>query len=122
MTLDEIKKAKERHKERKKEYYSLTNPISDMKWRLENVHKTRGRSIAYKQLVLALCSYEQQIRDDFYRYEKLVTSREQKNEMKELQQSLNRERKLRVGLENKIKEASESSGLFISYVRKKLKL
>ena len=121
MTPDEIKEAKEKHKARKKDYYSLTSPIGDMKWRLENIHKTRRKSIAYKQLCLALEAYEQQIRDDFYRYEKLVTSREQKNEMKELQQALNRERKLRAGLESKIKEASESSGLFISYVRSKLK-
>ena len=120
MTPDEIKEAKEKHKERKKDYYSLTSPITDMKWRLENIHKTRRKSIAYKQLQLALSAYEQQIRDDFYRYEKQVTSRELKNEMKQLQQSLNRERKLRSGLEAKIKEASESSGLFISYVRKKL--
>ena len=121
MTPDEIKEAREKHKERKKDYYSLTSPINDMKWRLENIHKTRRKSIAYKQLVLALDAYEQQIRDDFYRYEKQVKSRELKNEMKQLQQSLNRERKLRSGLESKIKEASESSGLFIRYVRDKLK-
>lgn len=121
MTPDEIKEARERHKGRTKDYYSLTYPINNMKWNLENVHKTRRKSIAYKQLILALDAYEQQIRDDFYRYEKQVTSRELKNEMKQLQQSLNRERKLRKGLESKIKEASESSGLFIKYVRDKLK-
>ena len=121
MTPNEIKEAKDRHKERKKEYYSLTNPINDMKCKLENIHKTRRRSIAYKQLKLALQAYEQQIRDDFYRYEKQVANRELTNEMKQLQQSLNRERKLREGLESKIKEASESSGLFIKYVREKLK-
>ena len=121
MTPNEIKEARDRHKERKKEYYSLTNPINDMKCKLENIHKTRRRSIAYKQLKLALQAYEQQIRDDFYRYEKQVANRELTNEMKQLQQSLNRERKLREGLESKIKEASESSGLFIKYVREKLK-
>jgi hypothetical protein len=120
MTPNEIKEAKEKHKERKKEYYSFTSVISNMQWTLKNSHNNR-RSIAYKQLCLALEAYEQQIRDDFYRYEKIVSSREQKNEMKALQQSLNRERKLREGLESKIKEAAESSGLFISYVRKKLK-
>ena len=115
--MNDIQKA---HKERKEAYYSLQYKLDDMRHTLQNIKKNRGHSTAFKQLMLSIDAYNQQIRDDFSRYEKQVNKIRDKDSVFEMQTALNRERKLRHELELKVKEASESSGLFIRFVRDKL--
>lgn len=121
MTKEEKKKYRqEAFEKRKSEYYSLSATINNMQRKLKNIEKNRGHTIAFKQLMLALDGYEQQIREDFSRYDKNIKRSSHMLEVKSLQQSLNRERKLREELEHKVKEATTSSGLFIKFVREKL--
>lgn len=117
MTKDELKK---KRKAQKDLYYSLSHELYNMKYKLQNLKGQRGHSLAFRQLILAIDAMEQQIRDDHSRYERRFRSISNGDVALELQQALNRERAKREELEKKIKEASESSGLFISYVRKKL--
>ena len=118
MDIEELKLKSE---EKKKAYYSLRNDIDHIKSKLTRIKRSRGYSPAFKVLMSALDVFNDQVRRDYSRYEKRVNSISNGDKVIELQQALNRERKLREGLESKIKEASESSGLFISYVRSKLK-
>jgi hypothetical protein len=106
--------------ERKKAYYSLRNDIDLIKQKLIDIKKNRGRSPAFKVLMSALDVFTEQVDRDFSRYEKRIKSISNGDVALELQQALNRERKLREELEKKVKEASESSGLFIKFVRGKL--
>ena len=112
---------KQKHNERKKAYYSLRGDVDNMRYKLQDLGKHRGHSSAYKVLISALDVFRDQVSADFNRYERRIRFIDNSDTALELQQALNRERKLRQELENKIKEASESSGLFISYVRSKLK-
>jgi hypothetical protein len=107
--------------QRKWAYYSLKNDLHVIKDKLNNIKNNRGHSPAFKVLSSALDVFNEQVDRDYYRYEKRIGSRINNNIAMELQQALNRERKLREQLESKVKEASESSGLFIKYVREKLK-
>ena len=111
---------KKKLKERKDAYYSTANLVNNMKWKLKEIEKNRGHTIAFRQLMLSLDGYEQQVSDDFSRYEKRILRCDNKHDVVDMQKALNRERTLREGLEKKIKEASESSGLFIKFVRNKL--
>ena len=106
--------------ERDRKYYSLRSDIRYMKENLVDIKFGRGHTNAFKLLMIALDGFEDQICKDYDRYVKRVGSIVKRDELKELQQSLNRERKIRADLENKIEEAKTSSGLFVDYVRKKL--
>ena len=114
--------SEERRDKRKKAYYNLTHDIYMMKCKMKDIEKHRGHSPAFKNLMAALDVFEDQLTRDYERYEKRIRESSATKEIKQMQDSLNRERKLRNELEVKIKEASESSGLFIKYVREKLKL
>lgn len=117
---EKTKKKLEAFEKRKQRYYSMSSMIQNMVWKLKDIERSRGHTTAFKQLMLALDAYDQQIRDDFSRYEKQINRRRDRDDVKQLQQALNRERTLRQELESKVKEASESSGLFIKFVRNKL--
>ena len=117
-----ILELKKQRKERDQAYYSLRSDIYHIKDRMQCIAKHRGHSNAFKLLIIALDVFNNQIDLDRNRYERRLTAREHKDTATELQQSLNRERAKRQQLEVKIKEASESSGLFIKYVRKALKV
>ena len=117
-----ISELKKQRKERDQAYYSLTGDIYRIKDRMQCIAKHRGHSDAFKLLILALDGFNNQIDLDRDRYERRLNISENKDAVAELQQSLNREREKRQQLEVKIKEASESSGLFIKYVRKALKV
>lgn len=106
--------------ERDRKFYSLRSDIRYIKENLSDIKFGRRHSDAFKLLMLALDGFEDQIYRDYDRYVKKVDSIVKRDELRELQQSLNRERKIRADLEKKIEEAKTSSGLFISYVRKKL--
>lgn len=112
----------ENRERRKKAYYSLTYDVQMMKYKMSEIERSRGHTTAFKNLLLAFDIFEEQLSRDFSNYEKNIKRNELTIDNRQLQTSLNRERKLRHELETKIKEASESSGLFISYVRKKLKI
>jgi hypothetical protein len=116
---DEWKKERE---ESTRNYYALRDEIDSMKFSLQNLRKHRGHSDAYKLLLIALDGFRHQIRRDYRAIDMRVRITADKQLAAELQNALNRERKKRFELEAKMKEASESSGLFISYVRKALKL
>lgn len=107
---------------RKKAYYGLAHDIEMMRYKMNEIKRHRGHSPAFKNLMLAFDIFEEQVSKDFSTYEKNIKRNEVAADNRQLQSSLNRERKLRHELELKIKEASESSGLFISYVRSKLKI
>lgn len=105
--------------ERDRKYYSLRSDIHYMKENLGDIKFGVGNTNASKLLMIALDVFEDQINRDYDRYVKRISSIAKRDELKELQQSLNRERKIRADLENKIEEAKTSSGLFVDYLRKK---
>tara|TARA_R110002153_G_scaffold160608_1_gene312963 strand:- start:201 stop:587 length:387 start_codon:yes stop_codon:yes gene_type:complete len=117
----EVKWKKERQKSTES-YYALRNEIDDMKFNLQSLRKHRGHSDAYRLLIIALDGFRDQISRDHRAIERRNRIMSDKNLTAELQTALNRERKKRFELEAKMKEALESSGLFISYVRKALKM
>lgn len=94
---------------RMKEYYRLEHKIYTFKADLKEIKNMRGHTREFKQLMLSLDGFEYQIHENIKRYQKRIESRNATEQVKEMQQTLNRERKLREELELKIKEASESS-------------
>lgn len=119
---------KDLRKQRREEMLAeKRNTMDSIGWKLNEVERTLrknekflGRSDAYKNLTITLRWMQDQLSEDQTRYERILERQSEKEEMQELQQALNRERKLRQELENKITEATTSSGLFIKYVRDKL--
>lgn len=119
MEKESIREALE---EKKRRYYSLRYKLEGIKSELLHLKKHRGHTPAFKQLLISIDMMQDQVQSDFNRYEKGVKRIEERREIKSLQNSLSREQKKRLELETKIKEATESSGLFIRYVREKLGL
>jgi|TARA_R110000850_G_scaffold247757_1_gene372706 hypothetical protein len=113
---------KKQANERRQKYYSTRSHISGMKYHLQDLESHRGNSSAFKLLMIALDTYDRQVLDDYRRYEMRIGRIDIKDEVKEMQTILNRERLKREELEKQIKEATTSSGLFIKYVRKALKV
>lgn len=116
----ELKSLKEQKEERKAKYYSLDHRLNTLYREMKDLRGYRGHCIAYRQLMLAIEGMQEKIRDDYCRYEKSISRRTRRNDMAQLQKSLNRERAKREELEAKVNEATTSSGLFIKYVREKL--
>ena len=114
MDSKEIKEAKS------KKYYELQAKLDSIYWDMMELEPRKGNSTEFRMFKLALDAFRKKISADFRRYELVIDRKLNRCEVKKLQQSLNRERKLRQELETKIKEASESSGLFIRYVRNRL--
>lgn len=119
MTKEERKKYLE---DRKQEYYKLRLDLECWYMKLSRMEKYRGNSTAFKQLLLSISLMQEQCRADHERILASIARVNQRKEMADLQNSLNRERTKREALEKQIKDASESSGLFIKYVRSKLNI
>lgn len=107
--------------EKRKQRYEEDMDIVDQIDTLVNYQINR-RSGSYELLRGALENYQRSLTDDYELFKDINGRKTLREDMRELQQALNRERKLRAELEEKVKEATESSGLFVSYVRKKLNL
>ena len=105
------------HNEKMKCYYSLREDCYAFKCKLMALTKHKGHSGAFRVMVAALDVFDDQINNDHQRYIRRVRLIDDKIIIKELQNSLNRERIKRELLEKQIKEATTSSGLFIKYVR-----
>jgi hypothetical protein len=118
----EIKLMREEHKERMDFYYSLRNDCSQFRHKLMDLKKHRGHSAPFRVILAALEVFDDQINNDHQRYTKRIRVSKEKPIIKELQDSLNRERAKREELEKQIKEATTSSGLFIKYVKKALSI
>lgn len=108
--------------ESRKQSYEEDMQIVDQIHTLVHYRLKKKASLQYKMLRDALRIYEMHLTDHYDRYRDINGRNTMREEMRELQQSLNRERTKREEIEDKVKEASESSGLFIKYVRSKLKM
>jgi hypothetical protein len=108
--------------EAKKRYYELESMCSVVLTQMRCIKRFRGRSDEFSLLEISLNKFIDKVRKDFDRYEKRVTKHNERDIVADMQKSLNRERKLREALEKEIEDAKTSSGLFISYVRNKLKM
>ena len=106
-------KLKERQEKHRSMDYKIFNMISELE-------SEGGRSIEYNQLLLALRGYSYKLDREMRQYESRIKGLTLRDELKEMQTALNRERTLRENLEAKVKDATESSGLFIRFVRDKL--
>jgi len=114
------KRREERLAEKRKSLDKILWKLNDVSYALRREETFLGRSSAYKNLMIALDWMEDQVVEDLNRYERIIENKSAREEMQQLQQALNRERKLREELETKVKEASISGGLFIEYVKGKL--
>lgn len=103
-------------------YYSLREDCYIFKHKLMELTKHRGHSGAFRVMVAALDVFDDQINNDHQRYVRRIRLIDDKPIIKELQNSLNRERAKREELEKQIKEATTSSGLFIKYVKDALSI
>lgn len=110
------------HNKQKEKFYKMKGKLESIKHELFGFKSTRGHSEEYKLLEIALNKMIDKINVDHQRYKLRIKRQYEKDIVKDLQQSLNRERKLRHDLEKKVEEASISGGLFIKYVRNKLKI
>ncbi len=106
--------------EAKKRYYELESMCWNFRNRLHSIKKHKGHSDEFRMLDIALKKFEDKVRSDYKRYELRVKRKEDSQEVKQMQQALNRERKLRHEAEARMKEAATSGGLFIEYVKTKL--
>lgn len=97
-------------------YYKLDNILYEVK----NADGYRSNSDTFKNFEISVRLLQDKLQKDYYRSESVIRRRIESDEKRGLQQALNRERKLRQELEDKINEATTSSGLFIKYVRDKL--
>jgi len=109
-------------KEREDRYYDLANDLYFMKDKLLTLKGYRSNSLAFKQLLLSIEAMSEQVHSDFKRYKRRINIMTANDEIISLQKSLNRERAKREELEAYVKESMTSSGLFIKYVREKLKI
>lgn len=106
---------------KRNDYYDTKNMLYTMREKLNSIKYHKGISAEFKGLIIALDVFENQVDRDFRRFENMASRHHHRDKIKQLQQYLNRERKLREQLQNRIDEAKESSGLFIKYVRSMLK-
>lgn len=108
--------------EKRDDYYSLDCMLDSMTEKLESLKRNRGRTYAFKMLSMSIRLMQQQVRDDYTRYVKRIEEKSCRNDMADMQKSLNREVIKNKLLEKKIEEAKTSSGLFIDFVREKMGL
>lgn len=106
--------------EKKRCYYSLSTDLEQMARKLSLLNNHRKHSSAFQNLRLAIEIMQEQVNDDYNRYVKNVRRLKDRDDVANMQHQLNRERAKRQELEKQIKMATESSGLFIKFVRQKL--
>lgn len=107
-------------RESEKKYYDLRSKLGYFRRELIDLKKHRGHSSAFRNLLSSIEIMEDKIKEDYMRYALLIRKADVRDEVREIQNALNRERTKREELESKIEEAKTSSGLFIKYVRGKL--
>ena len=101
-------------------HHEIYNQLDYILRTLKEMDSYNHRSSVFKNFEIAVRLLQDKLHEDVYKSVKIIERSKQSQEMKQLQKALNRERKLRQELENKINEATTSSGLFIKYVRDKL--
>lgn len=111
---------KDKLRESEKRYYDLSQKLDYFMRELLDLKKHRGHSPAFRNLISSVEIMQDKIEEDYRRFVLLIRKKDAKDEVKEIQNALNRERTKREALEAKIEEAKTSSGLFIKYVRGKL--
>lgn len=116
--IDDLTQSQKQFQEK---YYELDNACWTFRQHLSEVKGFKGGSAEFKMLELALSKFQDKLRKDYDLCERLKRREQNICTVKEMQQALNRERKIRHELEKEIEEAKRSSGLFISYVRSKFK-
>lgn len=101
--------------------------LTELRWylrgikdQMNQVKRFSGNSTAFKLLMFAADNMMNQIENDSFRYRKAVYNKNKKDEVKEIQQALNREKIKNAKLEKEIEEAKTSSGLFIKFCKDKL--
>lgn len=99
-------------------YNRVLYKLDDIKYEFTDIFGPRSRK--YNLLFLAIDSVQEQLKLDYDRYVRRIRIIDNSEDMRSLQQSLNREIKKNIELEKKIDEAKTSSGLFIDYVRKRM--
>jgi hypothetical protein len=119
---EKVKLMKKEQKERMEFYYSLRDDCCQFRHKLMDLKKHKGHSAPFRVILAALEVFDDQISNDYQRYAKRIRANNEKPIIKELQNSLNRERAKREELEKQIREATTSSGLFIKYVKKALSI
>ena len=118
--MDKSKREVELSK-RKSQLNKLKNEVYYMRDKLSSFSKNK-HSPAYKVALSALDVLSNQIEQDYNRYVKRIWSDEASQEVEFMQKALNREKAKNFELEQEIEKAKTSSGLFVEFVRKKLKL
>lgn len=113
-------KARKNLEERERLYSDLKWNLRGMQDNLKALKRFRGHSSAFKNLMIAIDIMQNQIESDHFRYKAIDQRRSDKEEVAEMQKSLNREKLKNAELEKKIEEAKTSSGLFIEFCRNKL--
>lgn len=113
-------KSKDLRKEAEEKQEKIVRMCGMMRLELLAIKKFKGHSPEFKLLEIAISKFEQQAENNSNRLRASRQIREAKNEIKQMQESLNRERKLRHELEKKVEEASVSGGLFVQYVKRTL--
>jgi len=108
-------------KKKETEYNEMRDEVYFMRSNLSSFSKNK-HSPAYKVALSALDVLSNQIDQDYNRYVKRIRNTQANQEVKFMQKALNREKAKNLELEQKIEEAKTSSGLFVDFVRKKLKL
>jgi len=108
-------------KKKKDEYNKMRDEVYFMRSNLSSFSKNK-HSPAYKVALSALDVLSNQIDQDYNRYIKRINRIGVGQEVKFMQKALNREKAKNFELEQKIEEAKTSSGLFVDFVRKKLKI
>ncbi len=106
---------------KKDEYNKLRYEVYHIRDVVASFSKTK-HSPAYKVALSALDVLGNQIEQDYSRYVKRIERIGIRQEIEFMQKALNREKAKNFELEQKIEEAKTSSGLFVEFVRKKLKL
>lgn len=119
MTTKEERQAK--IKEQEQTYYSLRNELDSLTWSLRRINEGKKRKYEFKLLKIAINLTLEQVKKDHERYVRQIRSQDANEDVRFMQKALNREKEKNAILEKKIEEAKTSSGLFIDFVREKLK-
>jgi len=106
---------------KKDEFNEMKREVYYMRDKLSSFGKNKY-SPAYKVALSALDVLSNQIEQDYSRYVKRIERIGIRQEIEFMQKALNREKTKNFELEQKIEEAKTSSGLFVDFVRKKLKM
>ena len=109
-------------KEKEDAYYSLRNKLDSINWTLREISDGKKRTYSFKLLSIAINLALDQVTKDYNRYVRRIRIMDNSEQVSLMQKALNREKEKNAVLEKKIEEAKTSSGLFIDFVREKLRI